>query len=305
VTTPYRVTTDPPGASVSYRPYRSASLPEAAASAGSASGSPTGSASGSESAQWRALGQTPYLEDHFPVGAFRFRIEKEGFETVEVARSLLPGDQIEFFATSGTDFLADASYALDVKLSPAGSLPRGMLSVDGGLYLMLPLAGADVFAQTEVPAFLIDRTEVTNAAYREFVGAGGYFDAEHWREPFERDGETVPTAAAIAAFRDSTGRPGPAAWVLGAPPDRTESLPVSGVSWFEAAAYCQWRGMALPTLYHWARAAIPSSEVWMPFTPRLVEASNYGGVGTLPARSYAPETPMAGRLAAATAPTPP
>ena len=99
-----------------------------------------------------------------------------------------------------------------------------MLSVDGGLYLIAAAPRHRRVPPREVPAFLIDRTEVTNAAYREFVGAGGYSNAEHWREPFERDGETVPTAEAMAAFRDSTGRPGPAAWVLGAPPDRTREL---------------------------------------------------------------------------------
>ncbi len=130
-----------------------------------------------------------------------------------------------------------------------------------------------------MPAFLIDRTEVTNQAYRDFVAAGAYQSAERWTEPFERDGKPVSIAEAMAAFRDSTGRAGPSTWVLGAPLDRSENLPVSGVSWFEAAAYCQWRGVALPTLYHWSLAAIPSSEVWIPFTPFLVDESNFGGVG--------------------------
>ncbi len=82
VTTPLRVTTNPAGATVAYRPYRSAS----------------------PSAAWRTLGQTPYRDDHFPVGAFRFRIEKEGFEAVEVARSLLTGDWIESSETQGLGY---------------------------------------------------------------------------------------------------------------------------------------------------------------------------------------------------------
>ena len=41
----------------------------------------------------------------------------------------------------------------------------------------------------------------------------------------------------------------------------------------EAAAYCRWRGGSLPTLYHWARAALPSSDVWLPFNHLLAAAS--------------------------------
>ena len=97
VTTPFRVTTDPPGANVSYRPYRAASQPESSAGGGSDGGSPTGYATRVDRLPRNGARSvsTPYLEDHFPVGAFRFRIEKEGFEPVEVARSLLPGDWIE------------------------------------------------------------------------------------------------------------------------------------------------------------------------------------------------------------------
>jgi hypothetical protein len=41
----------------------------------------------------------------------------------------------------------------------------------------------------------------------------------------------------MAAFRDATGRPGPATWELGRFPDGQSSHCVVGVSWYEAAAY--------------------------------------------------------------------
>ena len=50
-----------------------------------------------------------------------------------------------------------------------------------------------------------------------------------------------------AAFRDATGRPGPAGWELGRYPKDQADFPVTGISWFEAAAYCEYAGKALPT----------------------------------------------------------
>ena len=52
-------------------------------------------------------------------------------------------------------------------------------------------------------------------------------------------------------FRDSTGRPGPSTWELGTYPDGQDDWPVSGVSWYEAAAYAAFAGKTLPTVYHW------------------------------------------------------
>ncbi len=60
---------------------------------------------------------------------------------------------------------------------------------------------------------------------------------------------------AMATFHDATGRPGPAGWELGAFPKGHADFPVSGVSWFEAAGYCDYVGKALPTIHHWRKAA--------------------------------------------------
>ena len=59
---------------------------------------------------------------------------------------------------------------------------------------------------------------------------------------------------------DSTGRPGPATWEVGNFAAGKADYPVGGVSWYEAAAYASFRGKSLPTVYHWVRAALPSSE---------------------------------------------
>jgi hypothetical protein len=61
-------------------------------------------------------------------------------------------------------------------------------------------------------------------------------------------------APANGACRDPTGRPGPSTWELGTYPAGADDLPVGGVSWYEAAAYCAAVGKTLPTAHHFFRA---------------------------------------------------
>ena len=251
---PFRVVTEPAGATVFFRPY------------------------GTEE-PWDVLGTTPYETDRFPVGAYRFRIEADGYETTERVRSLLPANQIDELFAAGADYLSDPSYVIDLSLSPEGTHDDGMVDVPGGLYITIPVAGFGQVSPTPIPAFRFQRTEVTVAAYREFVEAGAYEDPSFWDDPFARDGSPVSWADAMAAFRDATDRPGPAGWSLGRPAPGSETLPVGGISWYEAAAYCRWRGLSLPSLYHWARASIPSSDPWIPFNTQLAARSNFNGEG--------------------------
>ena len=52
--------------------------------------------------------------------------------------------------------------------------------------------------------------------------------------------------AAMARFVDRTGRAGPATWEAGDYPSGREDYPVSGLSWYEAAAYARFRGDGAP-----------------------------------------------------------
>ena len=128
--------------------------------------------------------------------------------------------------------------------------------------------------------YWIDRYEVTNKQYKDFVDHGGYWRQKYWKQEFLQNGRRLSWEQAMALFRDCTGRPGPATWEVGDYPHGEEDFPVSGVSWYEAAAYAEFAGKSLPTIYHWVTAASP----WASAT--IMPASNFGGRGQAPVGSF-------------------
>ncbi|UCM88592.1 ergothioneine biosynthesis protein EgtB [Streptomyces marincola] len=106
--------------------------------------------------------------------------------------------------------------------------------------------------RVHVPAFHLDSTPVTNAAYQRFIADGGYEEPRWWHPDGwlhrTREGLTAP------AFWHRDG----ATWLrrrFGStepvPPDE----PVLHVSWYEADAYARWAGRRLPTEAEWEKAA--------------------------------------------------
>jgi dienelactone hydrolase len=96
---------------------------------------------------------------------------------------------------------------------------------------------------------------VTNKQYKEFVDKGGYSNPDYWKNEFIKDGKTLTREEAMAEFTDKSGRPGPSTWEAGDYPDGLDDYPVSGVSWYEAAAYAEYAGKSLPTQIHWTSGA--------------------------------------------------
>ncbi len=120
--------------------------------------------------------------------------------------------------------------------------------------------------QFEQQEFLfIDKYLVTNEEYAAFVADNGYTRTELWHE----DAQPL-----LSQFVDTTGKPGPAGWVEGGFDPSLAKYPVTGISWFEAAAFARWAGKRLPTPEEWEVAAgaqkLGESEIVgdYPFGPR-------------------------------------
>ncbi|MCB9931797.1 MAG: protein kinase [Planctomycetes bacterium] len=99
----------------------------------------------------------------------------------------------------------------------------------------------------ELQSFVfIDKYLVTNEQFKQFIDAGGYTNAGLWPE------EAAPY---LGLFVDATGVPGPASWSEGGFDPSLAKHPVTGISWYEAAAYAQWAGKRLPSPDEWEVAA--------------------------------------------------
>jgi tRNA A-37 threonylcarbamoyl transferase component Bud32 len=180
---------------------------------------------------WELLGRTPLQEARLPSANLVWRVTLEGHTPVE-AFTLLRRAAVTF------------------ELRPTEDAPAGMVFVPRGSYDLFDLSSG------QLDEFWIDKHEVTNAEFQEFVDAGAYHRPEWWASGIS-EAASVTWEDVQRTFRDRTGRPGPATWELGTYPAETSLHPVGGISWLEAAAYCRWRDKELPTVYHWYQAADP------------------------------------------------
>jgi len=175
---------------------------------------------------WFALGTTPLENVRIPGGYLRWKVSDTAHG--EFVSAPLNLGEMRF------------------DLERVAKAPKGMVPVDGGPFR--DYAAFLGMLSTALPPFFIDRFEVTNRDYQEFVDKGGYDTQTYWKQPLVRDGHEMPWSEAMTLFRDSTGRAGPATWAGGHYPEGKADYPVSGVSWFEAEAYAEFRGKSLPVI---------------------------------------------------------
>ena len=220
-----------------------------------------------EENEWRFLGKSPLPSIRLPRGILQFKLEKEGYETT-------------FFSSSNpslklNNFPIDMGWNVDpINLQVEGSVPKGMIYIPGGNFIpALTGFGVD---QVYLHPFYIDKFEVTNKEFKEFVDAGGYKNPQYWVEmDFIRDGVSLTLEEAQELMTDTTGMVGPAGWEVGTYIQGTEDKPVTGISWYEALAYARYKGNILPPMFHWAKAAFPPDEIISPISPKLLKTSNF------------------------------
>lgn len=136
-------------------------------------------------------------------------------------------------------FVAGALLFLTISLTSfaiGSTLSNEMVMVPAGEFLMgtpedgLSYDDEQPQRKVYIGSFLIDRYEVTNALYQEFVDATGHPAPSHQKPEF-------------SLWLDKTPLPG------------SEQHPVVNVSWEDAVAYCRWQDKRLPTEAEWEKAA--------------------------------------------------
>ena len=182
---------------------------------------------------------------------------------------------------------------MNQNLSVTGAIPDRMVFVPGGDYRLVNWS-RPTETRVKLDDFFIDRYEVSNRDFQEFIAAGGYLKKQFWEQPFVKDGKTLTWEEAMKVLVDRTDLPGPRGWSGQTFPEGKADHPVTGVTWYEAAAYSAFRGKQLPTIFQWEKTAragrISPFGNYMPwglFYPgdTLAHHANFENAGTMPVTS--------------------
>lgn len=121
--------------------------------------------------------------------------------------------------------------------SGKAKLGMTMIEIPAGEFTM---GAGDLIQRISLPTYFVDKTEVTNEEFEKFILAGGYEKKKYWTEAgweFIKDNNILH-------------HKGLSQGSFSAP-----NLPVTGISWYEADAFCRWAGKRLPTEEEWEKAA--------------------------------------------------
>lgn len=109
-----------------------------------------------------------------------------------------------------------------------------MIKIEGGT--------VDPFGTGEsvtVSPFYLEKHLVTYQEFNEFIEDGGYGKKKYWSEEGQKYLEKYEFLVPSTYHEEYLNR---------------KKLPVTGVSWYEAEAYANWRGARLPTAAEWTLA---------------------------------------------------
>jgi iron(II)-dependent oxidoreductase len=138
---------------------------------------------------------------------------------------------------------------VDEVLVPAGPFTMGAADTEAWAYDNERPAHV-----VDLPAYWIDATPVTNDAYAQFIGEGGYADPRWWSDEGWAWRCETGAVAPLHWVRDEEGR----RWLrdrFGYVEPLPSEEPVAHVCWHEAQAYARWAGKRLPTEAEWEKAA--------------------------------------------------
>ena len=207
--------------------------------------------------QWKYAGRSPIESVTLPNELLMWKVSRDGFEQVIGCRH--PEDGVAAFT-----------------LHRSEELPEGMVHVSGNAFPSdVSRTGLD---KLDLEDFFIDRCEVTNQQFQEFVDQGGYQNRDYWEPTFNSGDQSLSWEELMQMLVDETGQPGPATWRNGKYPNGKADYPVSGLSWYEASAYARYKQKALPTVAHWCRA---SGVQWL-HAVQIMTASNMASTESTP-----------------------
>ncbi|MFN3872670.1 MAG: protein kinase domain-containing protein [Ignavibacterium sp.] len=250
------------------------------------------------------IGETPINNFQVVRGDYLVTIEKSG-EKVETSGNELgfPFGKVEYISVkkvaSSYPIMKEfpvivRGIKINVKLNKKDIIPENMVFVNGGSHKLI---SSSVHSERPITLndFFIDKYEVSNAEYKKFISAGGYNHKEYWKHKFIKNGEEISWQDAMKLFVDKTNLNGPRSWTNQNYPEGKENYPVTDITWYEAAAYAEFIGKILPTVYQWEKASrngVPNyhstSMPWGLIYPLddISGRTNFNSNGTVPVDKY-------------------
>ncbi|MDZ7626665.1 MAG: bifunctional serine/threonine-protein kinase/formylglycine-generating enzyme family protein [Ignavibacteriaceae bacterium] len=232
------------------------------------------------------FGITPIKNSMIARGDYLLTFEKDGYSTSQRIASSFPIIKEYPVPRRGVN--------LSAKMLKTNEIDSNMVFVPGGDYKIVSWSLFDL-PNVKLSDFHIDKYEVSNKDYKQFISNGGYLKKEFWKHSFTKDGKEISWADAMKIFVDRSNLPGPRSWVNQDFPEGKGNYPVTDITWYEASAYAEFRGKSLPTVYQWEKAArngvinyqgmsLPWGVVYS--MENVIGRANFNGKGTEPADQY-------------------